>query len=595
VNTMLTQLQQWAVPALWTIERASIIGLIVFALAWIICTAAPSLPPAIKCWVWRLAFLKLLISVASGLAAPLPILHASPPAPVQPAYQLPPDDAVRSFPSALAPNPIVPISTGGSTQSLYVELLIMSIWAAGVLIGSISFFARWLWTRGIRRRCIAVIDGPARATYLQVSARMSVRRPPPLLQSSKVDSPLLLGVVRPVIIIPNLFMDTDESSLRMMLAHDLTHFVRQDTRWAILTTVSRIIFWFHPGVVWAHREMDAWREIACDDTAITATGSAVPEYARMLVDVVAASSRRIPILAVGVVRSRSTIHRRLVAMQHFNSWSSRRRILVAGVVAAVGACAVIPWKLTAQQTTVSERLDKPATRPAHSALATEGADPSLPQVDAVGWVLTDAATMRASLDGVVKVLCKPGDRVKSGQLLAHIDTAVLEAEVAKAQLALKKDQMNLNMEKKLGRGNISQSQVADTELTVASDEAELRLKTHQLDSARTLALLGGVVSEVTVHQGEFVTKGQPLLTVVSVSDPKVNCDFPATLYPKLHVGQYVEFSNAAHNEPFPGHIDFISPMADSRTQTVQVRASMDDPGGELHPGLTGRVSVWLPK
>ena len=52
-------------------------------------------------------------------------------------------------------------------------------------------------------------------------------------------------------------LTADAASLRMMLAHELAHFRRHDTRWALLPVVTRLLFWFHPLVLLAEREMDA--------------------------------------------------------------------------------------------------------------------------------------------------------------------------------------------------------------------------------------------------------------------------------------------------------------------------------------------------
>jgi multidrug efflux pump subunit AcrA (membrane-fusion protein) len=189
------------------------------------------------------------------------------------------------------------------------------------------------------------------------------------------------------------------------------------------------------------------------------------------------------------------------------------------------------------------------------------------------------------------VLCKPGDHVNRYQPLARVDTNLLQTEIEKIQFALKKDRANLAGMK--GAGLMTPAQIAEGEYAVMSDQLELESKNHELVAAKTLALISGVVSQVNVHDGESVTKGQPLVTVVSVSDPKIECDVAAALYPKLRVGQYVRFILGSYKSV--GHLEFISPMADSGSQTMHLRAAIDDPDGKLHPGLVGQMQMWVPE
>ena len=55
-----------------TMWRASWQGGIALAVAWALTRALPKLPAAAKCWVWRVAYLKLLVCLA--WAAPVEIL-----------------------------------------------------------------------------------------------------------------------------------------------------------------------------------------------------------------------------------------------------------------------------------------------------------------------------------------------------------------------------------------------------------------------------------------------------------------------------------------------------------------------------------------
>jgi len=590
----LSHLHEIAFALLWALGRASAIAVISFLVAWIICRAIPKLPPAIKCWIWRLAFVRVLISLFPAAVVALPLLRSEPTPRIQMVADTFINDGSASSAKPAPTPPFIKSTVDGEVKVSRLPFVAFSVWLGGVVSGCVLLAIRWSRTSRLRQRCLVVTDASALKVFHRIVQDVGVRRPPPLHQSDEVDSPLLLGVIRPRIVIPRSMLTADAASLWMMLAHELTHFRRHDTRWAMLPMLTRLLFWFHPLVVLAERELDAWREIACDDAAIAAGDASIPDYARMLINVAAASSRRIPLMAIGVIRSRSTLRRRLLAMQTFNSWSGRRRTIIAAAIAALGVCGVIPWTLAARSTSAvagqagsTTQADSGPLSKANSEPADEGIKASFP-----GYVLTDDVTMRAAADGTIaKVDCKLGDRVARGQQLIGFDSSSASAAVSRAQAALKKDQTKYDRWRHSPKGTVSEGEVSELQLNVESDRADLESSLRVLASEQTIAPLRGVIATLKVHEGEFVTKGEPLVTVVSVTDLKATADIPADMYPKIRIGKRVTFETSIYPQEFSGKIDFISPMVETRSNTIRVRASIDDPDERLHPGLQGILTI----
>src|SRR5438094_779796 len=63
--------------ALWAaaMARACWQGSVGFALVWVAGRVFPRLPPAARCWLWRLAFLKLLAALLWARPIDLPVWH----------------------------------------------------------------------------------------------------------------------------------------------------------------------------------------------------------------------------------------------------------------------------------------------------------------------------------------------------------------------------------------------------------------------------------------------------------------------------------------------------------------------------------------
>jgi TonB family protein len=90
----------------------------------------------------------------------------------------------------------------------------------------------------------------------------------PILSSREIASPMVAGVMRPVILLPENASAWSAGRWRAVLAHEIAHIRRYDP--FILTTarVAAIVYWFHPLCWLAMNRLRAESERACDDAAL---------------------------------------------------------------------------------------------------------------------------------------------------------------------------------------------------------------------------------------------------------------------------------------------------------------------------------------
>jgi TonB family protein len=182
-------------------------------------------------------------------------------------------------------------STGLKLSSVPVQRMlgIDPLYAAVVLwlIGAISVAAYYMvqWTRVQRVRLNAFpIEEPA---ALVQSARRLLKRwqetaKVAVMASHTVLSPIVVGVVRPVIIFPAaLLARMSVAEFELILLHEAAHIVRRDTWANALQILLEILLFYHPVVHWLSRRARLERECACDDFAVAASGTPY-EYARAL-------------------------------------------------------------------------------------------------------------------------------------------------------------------------------------------------------------------------------------------------------------------------------------------------------------------------
>ena len=116
--------------------------------------------------------------------------------------------------------------------------------------------------------------------------------PIPVYTAANLSSPCLFGVLRPAVYL-NPGAAEDETALRHVLAHELTHYAHRDHIWSALRCLALALHWYNPLVWLAVGLSKQDGELACDQGAVERLGEGerIP-YGRTLVDMVAARSLR---------------------------------------------------------------------------------------------------------------------------------------------------------------------------------------------------------------------------------------------------------------------------------------------------------------
>jgi beta-lactamase regulating signal transducer with metallopeptidase domain len=155
-------------------------------------------------------------------------------------------------------------------------------WLAGVLTLSLRFCGGWLLVRRLQR-----IGTRAVPRWRDTAARMAreagIRRPVRVLESSLAQVPMVIGWLRPAILLPaSALVGLTPQQLEAILAHELAHVRRNDYWVNLLQAVAEILLFYHPAVWWVSNRIRAEREHCCDDMGVAVCGDALT-YARALV------------------------------------------------------------------------------------------------------------------------------------------------------------------------------------------------------------------------------------------------------------------------------------------------------------------------
>jgi len=134
-----------------------------------------------------------------------------------------------------------------------------------------------------QRGCIAP-DAQLSIRFNELAKQLNLTIAPKLLISFKVDVPMAIGWLKPVVLIPaSMISGLNKAQLEMLILHELAHIHRYDYLVNFLQTFVEILLFFHPAVLWVSKQMRNEREYCSDDIAVKHCGDAVA-YAHTLAD-----------------------------------------------------------------------------------------------------------------------------------------------------------------------------------------------------------------------------------------------------------------------------------------------------------------------
>lgn len=178
------------------------------------------------------------------------------------------------------------------------------------MLGVIGLSCRWLhgsqWIRRVKKLEIESLD-PEWLFRLEVLCeKLEIGRTVKLFKSALVEVPLVVGWLRPVILLPaSALVGLTPDQLESILAHELAHVRRYDYLVNTFQNLVETLMFYHPAVWWISKCIREEREHCCDDLVVRVCGDRV-SYVRALVTL--EEARGFPHLALAATGG-SLLHR----------------------------------------------------------------------------------------------------------------------------------------------------------------------------------------------------------------------------------------------------------------------------------------------
>jgi RND family efflux transporter MFP subunit len=234
-------------------------------------------------------------------------------------------------------------------------------------------------------------------------------------------------------------------------------------------------------------------------------------------------------------------------------------------------------------------------------------------VDASEYMTTlrplTASALQPQVEGhVTGIRVHAGDAVEAGQLLMEIDPGPTPAAMTRARATRSSREASLELAERnlervralVAKGALPQQELdnaqtaaASTRSDVAALGAEIASNAVQLRYYRISAPSAGTVGDITVRVGDLVT---PQTKLTSVTDNRVleaNMAVPVERAAQVKVGLSVQILDDQARVVAEGAVSFVSPQVNPDTQSVLVKANINNPDSRLRAEqLTRGRIVW---
>ncbi|GHB00957.1 hypothetical protein GCM10009069_24860 [Algimonas arctica] len=147
-------------------------------------------------------------------------------------------------------------------------------WAVGFAFLSLQAYRAYATTRWLATRGLHAPDADWTTRFTALIKRSRTHERVRLFVSDHVSGPMTLGALRPIVLVPVGFLTAlPPAQIEAILLHELAHIRRHDFLFGLIQTAIRTVLYFNPAVIMISRQIDEDREEACDDIAVTVSGS----------------------------------------------------------------------------------------------------------------------------------------------------------------------------------------------------------------------------------------------------------------------------------------------------------------------------------
>lgn len=194
---------------------------------------------------------------------------------------------------------------------------------------------------------------------------------------------------------------------------------------------------------------------------------------------------------------------------------------------------------------------------------------------------------------VSNIYVREGQKVHKGQLIASLNKATLQSNYDAALSTMKQAEDAYNRMKVLYENN-SLPEIKWIEIQTSLQQAKSMesIARKSLADCNLHAPFEGVISERNIETGTNVMPGIPAFKLVAIDKVKVKIAVPEKEISNTRLGQMANIRVAAlQNKLVTGKITEKNITANPLSHTYEVKIALDNPDGDLMPGMVCNVNI----
>ncbi|MDD4438794.1 MAG: M23/M56 family metallopeptidase [Tissierellia bacterium] len=225
--------------------------------------------------------------------------------------------------------------------SLEVMGAVLLIWFVGAMVfAGWHFYCYRRFSKRLLENSIPIPEDTAAALLSSRKAALGVHGDVKLMLNHKITSPMLVGLHRPMILLPA--SSISERDLKLVLAHELMHLKRKDLWVKVLALIAGTLHWFNPFVHVLRKDVSIWAELSCDEAlASEMSHEERKHYGEAILNTLDNHSGMNTAFYSPLCESKKHIKRRLIRMLNVKKTKKSIAILAVSAILAIGGIGLV--------------------------------------------------------------------------------------------------------------------------------------------------------------------------------------------------------------------------------------------------------------
>lgn len=201
-------------------------------------------------------------------------------------------------------------------------------------------------------------------------------------------------------------------------------------------------------------------------------------------------------------------------------------------------------------------------------------------------------SVSAEMSGIVsRILVREGQSVAKGQVLAELDSKLIDQGIAELQSSLDFSNSMYLKQKNLWEQKIgTEIQYLTAKNQKESLEKKMATLREQRSMTRIKSPINGTVDAIDIKIGQAVIPGVPAVRVVNFSNLKIKAEIAESYYNSIKKGSKVIVKFPGSRDSLVTTIDYATKVIDPLNRTYSVEVRLPE-GREFHPNMTALLKI----